>query len=202
MTALPRLAELHRAALRAALAKALERLSRGGPPPFALDATAGKGRDTLFLAQAVGPQGAVLALDVQEAALSAARARLESAGLADRVRLVLSGHQDLAVLLPEAAEGVLDAAVFNLGFLPGSDRRVVTTPETTLTALRMLETRLRPGAVISIHCYTGHPGGADETAAVTRWAEELPWKSRRVLRLECANKEWNKETLLLIETVG
>ena len=37
----------------------------------AIDATMGNGHDTLFLARAVGPQGRVIAFDVQDAALAA-----------------------------------------------------------------------------------------------------------------------------------
>ncbi|RYD26611.1 MAG: methyltransferase domain-containing protein, partial [Verrucomicrobiaceae bacterium] len=51
----------------------------------AIDATAGNGHDTLFLAELVGEEGRVLAFDVQEAAIGSSRARIFKAGFADRV---------------------------------------------------------------------------------------------------------------------
>jgi len=65
------------------------------PGDVALDATAGNGHDTLFLARSVGPEGTVHALDVQAAAITATRKRLEAAGVANRVRLHQLGHQAL-----------------------------------------------------------------------------------------------------------
>jgi len=46
------------------------------PGDWAVDATAGNGHDALFLAQTVGPQGRVVAFDVQPAAATATRRRL------------------------------------------------------------------------------------------------------------------------------
>jgi tRNA A58 N-methylase Trm61 len=63
------------------------------------DATAGNGNDTLFLAGLVGPAGLVLAFDIQPEALEATRAALEKAQLAARVRLFLTGHENIAVCL-------------------------------------------------------------------------------------------------------
>lgn len=52
------------------------------PGGFAVDATAGNGHDTVFLCRAVGPQGRVLAMDIQQQAVDATNARLQSVGLA------------------------------------------------------------------------------------------------------------------------
>jgi SAM-dependent methyltransferase len=51
------------------------------PGDIAIDATAGNGHDTLFLAQLVGPTGQVLACDVQSAAVDATTARLATHGV-------------------------------------------------------------------------------------------------------------------------
>ncbi len=195
----PLLESAHRA-----VAAALERLGR---PLSAVDATAGNGHDTLFLARCVGEEGLVLACDVQQVALDATRARLEAAGLAGRVRLVLGGHEHLGRWLDAAApdgpapsplSGVA-AAMFNLGFLPGSDKRVVTRPDTTLAALEALLPRLAPGGVISLHLYTGHGGGAEEAAAVLSRAAALPAAAWAVLQSHEANRERAREYLLLLE---
>lgn len=48
---------------------------------------------------------------------------------------------------------------FNLGYLPGGDKAITTTSETTLVALGAAERILMPGGLISVVAYVGHPGG-------------------------------------------
>lgn len=61
-----------------------------------IDATAGNGHDTEFLARAVGEAGEVLAIDLQPAALEATLKRLgEDPGLARRVRVIQGDHAHL-----------------------------------------------------------------------------------------------------------
>ena len=59
---------------------------------FCIDATAGKGKDTVFLANLVGEKGHVLAMDVQPAALEATEKLLQQRNLLQRVELILDGH--------------------------------------------------------------------------------------------------------------
>lgn len=138
------------------------------PGARAVDATVGNGHDTLFLAQAVGPEGAVLGLDVQAAALAAARRRLDEAGVAARVRLVEAGHERLGTVAA-AWRGTVAAVLFNLGYLPGSNRRVATRAATTLPALTAARDLLGPGGRLVVMAYRGHTGGAEEAAAVAAW---------------------------------
>ena len=51
------------------------------PGMSVLDAGCGPGRLTLPLAEAVGPQGSVMALDLQEGMLSRVREKVQNAGL-------------------------------------------------------------------------------------------------------------------------
>ena len=163
----------------------------------AVDATAGNGNDTLYLADAVGASGRVWAFDVQEPALRRTAARLNTAGLAARVTLVHAGHETVGAALP--GDENIHAAMFNLGFLPGSDRSVTTSVATSIAALDALSQRMVPGGVISVHCYHGHAGGAVEGEAVAAWLAALPWKAWRVARYAFANKTRNSEALFLAE---
>ena len=141
------------------------------PGDWVVDATVGNGHDTVWLAHIVGPTGRVFGFDVQAAALAATAQRI--AGL-PQVTLVHSGHQHMAAMLPAAAAGKLAAVMFNLGFLPGADKSIVTHAETTLAALQQATDRLAVGGQITVVQYPGHPGGADEAAAVHAWARQLP----------------------------
>lgn len=138
------------------------------PGGTALDATCGNGHDTLFLARGVAPGGSVHAFDLQAAAIERSRRRLDAAATGTTVYWHQRDHAGLA----EAVSGIaLDAAMFNLGWLPRSESHIVTTPETTVAALDAALTLLRPGAPMTIVCYRGHAGGAEEAAAVQTWSE-------------------------------
>lgn len=138
---------------------------------WAVDATVGRGKDTQFLAEQVGPAGRVDGVDIQAQALDAARERLAQAGLADRVGLHHGGHEELAALLPAAAWGKVRVVLFNLGYLPGGNKARVTQPHTTLTALEAAWGLVAPGGRVVVVAYPGHRGGAAETAALAEWAE-------------------------------
>lgn len=137
---------------------------------IAVDATAGNGHDTLFLAKSVGPSGRVHAYDIQQAAIDSSRSRVESAGW-DNVSFHLASH---AVMERHLAPGSAAAVVFNLGYLPGGDHELITAEAETLSALEAALRVLRPGGLLSVICYPGHPGGDTESAAVVRWTAGLP----------------------------
>lgn len=150
------------------------------PGDIAVDATVGNGHDTRFLAEAVGPDGRVYGFDIQAGAIAAARARLEEAGLEKRVILLRRSHGEMAVALPPAARGRVRAVMFNLGYLPGSDKRVVTASESTLAALEQSLLLLAPGGRVSVLAYTGHPGGREEADSVKAWAAGLDGRDWKV----------------------
>jgi predicted methyltransferase len=148
------------------------------PGGLAIDATAGGGVDTLFLARTVGPKGRVFAFDIQEAALERTGRRLADAAAAGEalapVELLLAGHERMAELVPPEAHGNIRAVMFNLGYLPGGDAGVITRPHTTLAALDAALELLAPGGALTAVLYPGHPGGDAEAAAVERWFSDLP----------------------------
>ncbi|MBI1345808.1 methyltransferase domain-containing protein [bacterium] len=150
------------------------------PGDIAVDATAGNGHDTLFLAQQVGPTGRVFACDRQPLALEQTAFRLRSAGCSN-VTLIEQDHCHLAVWIPEEYHGRLAAVMFNLGYLPGAGKLIITQAATTVMALEQAARLLRKGGIITVVAYTGHPGGLQETAAVENWmdglsATEFEWK--------------------------
>mgnify|MGYP001814000471 CR=1 FL=1 len=136
---------------------------------LAIDATVGNGHDLLFLAQQVGAQGQVMGFDVQAIALQQARARIAEEGLADEVSLRLCGHEHMLAALPADWPGKVAAVMFNLGYLPGFDKSLVTRAETTVVALSQALSVLRAGGLISLLAYRGHPGGGAEVAAIDAW---------------------------------
>ncbi len=140
----------------------------------AIDATVGNGHDTLFLATRVGRKGKVYGFDIQQQALDSAYERLEAAGQAAQVSLYHAGHETMAIVLPESAQGKVRAVMFNLGYLPGGDKQRTTGASTTLAALQQSLSLLAAGGAISLLAYTGHPGGREEAELVKGWAATLP----------------------------
>lgn len=171
-----------------------------------VDATMGNGYDTQFLAE-LGAN--VYAFDVQEEALNATEKRLDDAGIKNQifeknlsnlltepsVNLVLSGHEKLSEYVKEPTK----AAIFNLGYLPKTDKSVVTKADTTLTALEALTNQLVVGGRIAIMIYYGHEGGMEEKDAVIKWTSSLPQKDWEVTSYAPLNQIHTPPILVLIE---
>lgn len=174
-----------------------ERMQRG---ESAIDATAGNGVDTLFLARLAGPKGAVHAFDVQREALTLTAARLAASAepLAD-VQLHLRSHAEMAEALPEPLHGKVAAIMFNLGYLPGQDQTVITRADSTVAALNAALRLLRRGGVVTIVLYTGHPGGDAEAAAVEAWAEALPQAAYQTMATRFLNQRRAAPYLIAVE---
>lgn len=152
------------------------------PGDLVIDATMGNGHDTLFLAERCGPGGHVHAFDIQQQALENTAALLEKVEFTDRVALIRASHAEMLQHLPESCIGNLSAIVFNLGYLPGGEKLLTTTAETTLQALDQSLTLLKKDGIISIMVYVGHPGGDAENSAIRHWLDKLPehfqWQHR------------------------
>ena len=154
------------------------------PGDAVVDATAGNGHDTVFLARLVGPSGQVHAFDVQEEAIRATRERLEKEGLlTPSVRLHLASHDRLA----ELVRSPVKAIVFNLGYLPGGDKKTVTRTECTLAALEQAAALIAPNGLLSVMCYPGHEGGKEEAEAVEAFLSRLPHHSWRAGKYQLLN---------------
>lgn len=152
---------------RDAIARALT------PGSIAVDATVGNGHDTLFLAEAVGNQGRVYGFDIQQTALKSTRARIDTAGFAATVDLINADHAGLKVELARRGVTRVNAFMFNLGYLPGSDKQLITRTESSLSALRQAVELVMVGGCISLIAYSGHRDGAEETQAIADYCKTL-----------------------------
>ncbi|MCQ8180021.1 16S rRNA (cytosine(1402)-N(4))-methyltransferase [Methylomonas sp. SURF-1] len=140
---------------------------------IAIDATLGNGYDTLFLAEAVGPTGHVFGFDVQRQALASSYQKLLARDLQRRVTLFLSSHAELLEVLPERVLGKVAAVMFNLGYLPGGDKTLITRTDSTLKALAAACRLLAKSGIITVLAYPGHAGGDDETERLAEWMRRL-----------------------------
>jgi len=161
-----------------------------------IDATAGQGRDACFLAALVGESGRVWAFDVQEEACRATRAALAELGFLPRARVIRADHAGLAAYDIEPAA----AAIFNLGWLPGSDHTMVSGANTA-AALQAALHKLKIGGALVVVAYPGHEAGATEYAAVQNWLQSLPKKQARAMQITFPLNE-QAPVVLLIEKLN
>lgn len=164
-----------------------------------IDATLGNGHDTVFLADLVGESGRVYGFDIQEDAIHTSTERLEKYGLTDRVTLFHAGHEQLYKLIPVEHYGKVTAAIFNLGYLPGSDKTIVTKPETTIAAIQQLLEIMLPEGIIILVIYHGHAEGAVERDALLTYCQEIDQKKAHVLQYRFINQQNNPPFIVAIE---
>jgi predicted methyltransferase len=136
---------------------------------IAIDATAGNGHDTLFLAESVGDSGFVYAMDVQALAIENVNNKLKERRLLHRCQLSLESHANVDKIVSIEHQQKISVAMFNLGYLPFGDKSIVTTKETTLSAIEKIHGMIRPGGLLSLIAYRGHAGGRQEADAVSDW---------------------------------
>ncbi|MGG0669810.1 class I SAM-dependent methyltransferase [Sporosarcina koreensis] len=166
------------------------------PGESVVDATAGNGNDTLFLAELVGEEGRVYAFDIQQAALEATANRLDT--LNDRVTLILDSHANVDQYITKSIGG----AMFNLGYLPYSeDLSIITKPDSTIEAIDKLLGMLKKGGIITISVYDGHDGGKEERDALLAYVKSLHQADVHVARYELLNQRKNPPFLIAIEKV-
>ena len=144
----------------------LKHLRPGGT---AADYTMGNGHDTLFLSRAAGCAGKVYAFDVQFQALENTYKRLEKENAPNNFVLVHDSHHNAGLYIREK----VNAGMFNLGWLPGSDRSVFTKRETTLPAVEQAIARMAPDGVLLIAVYPGHSEGDAEGKLLSEYLSTL-----------------------------
>ena len=168
------------------------------PGQLVIDATLGNGHDTEFLARLVGADGHVYGFDIQSDAIKKTRERLLENNLLERCTLHHESHDKMLQLLPQETRKKISAIMFNLGYLPGSDKSCVTTSPSTLAALSRSLDILEDSGVLSIMAYPGHEEGKVETAAVERWAQSL---DRNRYRIETRRSTGTGPVLFIIQSL-
>ncbi|MCC5909868.1 MAG: class I SAM-dependent methyltransferase [Clostridiaceae bacterium] len=161
-----------------------------------IDATLGNGYDTLFLYNIVGNEGKVFSFDIQVQSLQNTEALLQKHNLQhSSITLIHDGHENIKKYVNER----IDAAMFNLGYLPKGNKDIITKPDTTIKAISTVLELLNRGGIISIVIYYGHKGGIHEKNCVLDYIETLTYEEYTVLQCDYINHENNPPVVLLIE---
>jgi methylase of polypeptide subunit release factors len=138
------------------------------PTSKAVDATLGNGKDILRLADLL-PQGHVYGVDIQKEALQNSEKSIRSHNRElSNISLIHASHVSFSFLQEPA-----DLIVYNLGYLPGSDKKIITMPATTVQSLQAAISHLSKKGALSITSYLGHAGGLEEHEAVMHFLHSL-----------------------------
>lgn len=160
--------------------------SQSLPPGWLFDMTLGSGQDTLFLLQQF-PNRPLLGIDIQNIALQNTQknlAKLDIPSKEDLIHLRLGCHSQLQTWINELHIQQIALVMYNLGYLPGSDKKVITKPTTTLESLRVASPHLAVGGMISLMIYQGHSGGEEEAEAIFHFIKQLTHDQWRVWKME------------------
>jgi len=133
------------------------------PGNFCIDATAGKGRDTVFLCDLVKENGKILAFDIQPQAIEQTNALIAAKGYQNIATAILDSHANMEQYAePES----VDCIMFNFGWLPGGDHTIFTRPDSSIPAIEAGLRLLKPGGVMSLCIYYGGESGYEERDAL------------------------------------
>lgn len=171
----------------------LERIVLDGD--IVVDATAGNGHDTAFLAGLVGDDGKVYSFDIQDMAIENTRNRIEKLGLDSRVSLIQDGHQNMDKYVKEAVRAV----VFNLGYLPKGDHNIHTEGNTTAEAMEKAMELIVPGGLVILVVYYGGDSGFDEKEFVLDYIKTIDSTRYAVMQTEFVNQPNCPPILICIE---
>lgn len=154
-----------------------------------IDATIGNGHDTAILAEL---SKFVYGFDIQELALVNTTNLLKEKGLSN-YELINDSHENILNYIKD-----FKCIVFNLGYLPNSDKKITTTKKTTLKTLKSLTSYLKQNQFIIITCYPGHQEGKMEADAVLDFVGKLN-SSFSVSKYELINKDNKPPFVVIIE---
>ncbi|HLR81229.1 MAG TPA: class I SAM-dependent methyltransferase [Bacillota bacterium] len=163
-----------------------------------IDATCGNGHDTLFLSKLVGEQGHVIAFDIQQQAIDNTKQRLEQHNRTN-VTLIHANHAHIEKYIHEKEHGSIGGAIFNLGYLPRSDKAVITKGETTVQAMKGILKHLKTNGLIVAVIYHGHAGGKEEKNAILKFTTTLDQKHFKVIQYGFINQKNNPPFIVAIQ---
>lgn len=161
------------------------------PHSWVIDATCGNGKDTAFLAQHIGESGGIIALDIQKEAIEQTKKEVAPSA---PLHLFHMSHETFPSL---AYKHPIALILYNLGYLPGGDKEVTTQVSSTLKSVHEALLLLKPGGVLSITCYPGHPEGKREEEALLTLSKALHPRDFCVSHLVFSNRSLSPSLILI-----
>lgn len=156
-----------------------------------VDATCGRGNDTLFLAKT---SKKVYAFDIQKEAINASKELLKDY---ENVIFINDSHENVFEYVSED----INIAMFNLGYLPKGDKSITTKSSSTINSIDAILKRLAVNGIVSVVCYPGHQEGYIESKELLEYLKEINQKDYDIIRYDFINQINNPPFALIIERV-
>ena len=153
------------------------------PGDNAVDFTMGNGHDTEFLCRTVGESGHVWAFDIQKQAVESTAANLAASGCPQVYTLINDSHHNVK----KYVDVPIRAGMFNLGYLPGGDKRITTLRTTTMPAVEAALDLLDSDGILLVAVYPGHEEGRLEGEMLDAYFRTLDRRRICVTRIEIIN---------------
>lgn len=136
------------------------------PGDIVIDATCGNGNDTLMLARLAKK---VFAFDVQKKAIDNTKKLLEKNNVKN-VELINDSHENLEKYLNLYLKKI-SVIMFNLGYLPGGNKDIMTNHKSTLKAIKYGLNYLNKKGIILVTCYP-HEEGKKEAKEIINYLDK------------------------------
>lgn len=159
---------------------------------IAIDATLGRGNDSLFLS---GIAKKVYAFDIQDEAIEYSKELFKNNKI-DNVTIINDSHENISNYISNC-----DIVMFNLGYLPKGDKSITTMSTSSLKAIKEAIRLLNYKGIISIIFYPGCPSGKEEVDIIIDYLKELNQKEFDVIKYDFINQINNPPFCVLIERI-
>ncbi len=151
----------------------------------AIDATYGNGNDTVLLSER---SNIVYSFDIQKEAI-------EKNNNIKNVIYINDDHKNIA----KYVDRTVDLVVFNLGYLPGGDKSITTTKDSTIEAIKVSMNLLNDNGKIIITSYSAHKGGEEEQIALIDFINKVDQSSFDTFLFSHQNGKNSPAKLMIIE---
>lgn len=160
-----------------------------------IDATCGNGYDTVFLSNMVGENGKVFAFDIQESAIIHTKKIIAEKSQYQNIILIHDSHENVLKYVKDE----ITLCVFNLGYLPGGNKKIITTGQSTVRAVENIFQILKQGGIICICAYLGHQGGVQEYEYVKNYLNGLDCDVYNIVEIKHLIRHDDAPRILMIE---
>ena len=101
--------------------------------------------------------------------------------------------------IDEYVVGKVDCIVYNLGYLPGRDKKVATNAKTTIESIKKGLSLLKPGGIMCIAMYTRYPKRVSEKDELFEFGKTIPKIECSVMVHSFHNRSSSSLILMVVE---
>jgi len=154
-----------------------------------VDATLGNGNDSIYFHSLVKE---IHAFDVQKEAIDNSQQKLNQLNIKN-VHLYHDSHENIL-------NHILDfkGVIFNLGYLPNSNKEIKTNYKTTINAVDKLINHIKAFQFIQLVVYIGHDEGNLESIYLDEYLKKLDQEKFKVMKIELPYQNNKPPYILMI----